>query len=165
MRLYRRPHIDLTVLVCLVAPICGCGGSDQMECAQVTGSVTLDGEPLPTATILFRPDFGRAGRGKIENGIIVESSTYGINDGIVLGKHRIAVQAIPEVVPVTGSRIEEPVGSGRTIQPPPSYAPSRSKARTNTVVIPKKYQDPEQSGLTAEITADGNELNLQLMKQ
>lgn len=164
MRHFRRACADLIVLASLLLPICGCGGNDdQMQCAQVTGKVTLDGEPVPAATILFRPDSGRAGRGKVENGIIVESSTYGINDGIVLGKHKIAIQAIPDVAPVTGSRIEEPTDSQRSVQPPPSYAPSRSKEKT-TIVIPKKYQDPEQSGLTADITEDGNELTLQLTK-
>ena len=165
MRRSARPYIELMMLASLLVPASGCGDGDQLPRAQVTGKVTVDGEPLPAATILFRPDSGRAGRGKVENGVIVEASTYGINDGIVLGRHKLAIQAIPDVAPVIGSRIEEPTDSGRSVQTPPSYAPTRSQQKGKTVAIPKKYQDPEQSGLTAEITDDGNELSLELTKE
>jgi hypothetical protein len=38
----------------------GCGGSGDMpEIGQVSGTVTLDGKPLPGALIKFKPDVGR----------------------------------------------------------------------------------------------------------
>ncbi|HEX6960596.1 MAG TPA: hypothetical protein VF175_01920 [Lacipirellula sp.] len=155
----------LSLFAVLLASSVGCGGSgDQLPRAQVTGTVTLNGEPVPAATILFRPASGRAGRGKVENGVIVEASTYGINDGIVLGTHKIAVQPIPEVVPITGSRMDEPSTPGKSTQTLPSYAADLRPARAKPAGIPAKYQDPDRSGLSAEITEDNSELTLELTK-
>lgn len=161
----RRVYNKLTILAVIVASSIGCGGSgDQLPRAQVTGTVTLNGEPVPAATILFRPASGRAGRGKVENGVIVEASTYGINDGIVLGTHKIAVQPIPDVAPITASRMDEPTTPGKRAQPLPSYAAELRPARANPADIPAKYQDPDRSGLSAEITEDDHELTLELTK-
>jgi hypothetical protein len=148
----------------LAALALGCGsGGDQLPRAQVTGKVTLNGEPVSAATILFRPAAGRAGRGKVENGVIVETSTYGINDGIVLGTHKIALQPVPDVAPVTTSRLEDSGTSGGS-QPLPSYAADLRKPKAKPADIPAKYQDPDLSGLTAEVSEDGSELTLELTR-
>ncbi|OAI53284.1 hypothetical protein AYO47_05120 [Planctomyces sp. SCGC AG-212-M04] len=43
----------------------GCGSnSDQPELGQVTGTITLDGEPLNGIAVVFYPDSGRPARGK-----------------------------------------------------------------------------------------------------
>jgi hypothetical protein len=158
--------LELATSAVLLASTIGCGGgSDHLPRGQVTGKVTLNGEPVSAATILFRPETGRAGRGKVENGVIVDASTYGGNDGIVLGSHKIAVQPIPEVAPVTTSRMDESPISGKSVQPLPSYAKDMSQPKAKPVDIPAKYQDPDRSGLTAEITDDGNELSLELTKE
>ncbi len=44
------------VLLLMVPPICGCGGNENL--AYVTGTVSLDGEPLPEAFIVFSPTSG-----------------------------------------------------------------------------------------------------------
>jgi hypothetical protein len=146
-------------IVVLFLTLLGCGGSDQLARAPVTGNVTLDGDPVSEATILFRPEVGRAGTGKIENGEIVAASTYGINDGIVLGTHKVAIQPIPSDPPPAPSRIQ-----GDNITPIPSPVENQRPPRA-TVDIPAKYRDIDRSGLTIEIKEDGNELSLELTSQ
>src|SRR5688572_12505918 len=136
MRYCHLPAVELTSLALFLASTIGCGRGDQLPLAKVTGKVTLNGAPLPAATILFRPDAGRAGRGRVENGVIVEASTYGINDGIVLGRHKIAVQPIPDVAPVTMSRMEEPSDAGKSMQPLPSYAKDMRQPKMKPAEIP-----------------------------
>ena len=51
--------------VALVVSLSGCGGgaSDVPDLGQVTGQVTLDGEPLPNAKVRFQPPDGRSSEG------------------------------------------------------------------------------------------------------
>jgi hypothetical protein len=48
---------DFRMVVLAAVLACGCGQSSPL--VPVTGSVTLDGEPLPRAQVLFRPRNGR----------------------------------------------------------------------------------------------------------
>jgi hypothetical protein len=150
------------VVAFALSAVIGCGGSDHLPLAPVTGTVMLDGQPLPEGRILFRPDAGRAGRGKVENGVIVQAATYGINDGLVLGRHKIAIQPIPEVERVAASTATGSSADGETKVPRPSYIQGLREQQAKAAEIPVKYQDVDGSGLTAEITEDGNELTLEL---
>lgn len=49
--------------VAVLVGLCGCGGSGVKvpSLGQVEGTVTLDGEPLPDATVLFQPAVGKDG--------------------------------------------------------------------------------------------------------
>src|SRR5687768_9403934 len=38
----------------------GCGGPEHPDVGRVSGVVTLDGQPLPEATVMFQPENGRA---------------------------------------------------------------------------------------------------------
>lgn len=131
----------------------GCSDSSKLDRVPVTGSVTLNGSPLEAATILFRPGTGRSGRGKIENGRIVSTGTYDIDDGIVPGKHKIAIQPIPDI-PINQANLM--AGESNDAMPQPPKRPSRS------VRIPAKYASFERSGITAEITNGENELTIEL---
>jgi hypothetical protein len=128
----------------------GCGGSEQLPLAPVTGKVTVDGQPLQEGRLLFRPATGRAGRGRVENGVIVEASTYGVNDGLVVGRHKVAIQPIPDVEKVAPTSAS------------PSYVQNLREARAKAATIPTKYQDVDGSGLEVEIQDDDNELTLEL---
>lgn len=59
--------------------LCGCGGgpNDMPEVALVTGTITLDGEPLPDATVYFHPSLG----GKGSEGITDASGKYELTYG------------------------------------------------------------------------------------
>ncbi|TWT57793.1 hypothetical protein KOR42_11600 [Thalassoglobus neptunius] len=48
--------MPMRILLCLmlIAPLAGCGGSDN-DLQRVTGKITLDGQPLPDAFVVFAP--------------------------------------------------------------------------------------------------------------
>lgn len=158
---FRLKAYSLAVLP-LVMVVVGCGDSDRLSRAQVTGTVTLDGKPINVATIIFRPSSGRAGRGLVKDGEIVSAATYDLDDGIVLGSHKIAIQPILADVKPAASRIDEDQGveTGKSPQATSQEAPP---GKVTTILhIPSKYRYPDRSGLTADIVSGDNRLNFDL---
>jgi len=79
------------IVVSTLIAFVGCGPSNV---AEVEGVVTLDGKPLPDATVTFYPDE----KGAVSsNGKTNESGKYTLNydsktEGAVVGKHRVFVR-------------------------------------------------------------------------
>jgi hypothetical protein len=111
-----------------------------METAPVTGKVTYKGKPLPNGTVMFVPAEGPAAYGEIAADGTYHLSTYGANDGAVLGKHKISITAVADQTNLLPEQ--------RNPLPPP--------------LIPDKYMNHDQSGLTAEVVRGKNEVNLDL---
>ena len=51
------------VVTSLLLLVVGCGKGDRPDLAPVSGTVTLDGQPLAGAAVVFRPQQGRTSRG------------------------------------------------------------------------------------------------------
>jgi hypothetical protein len=105
------------LLVVVVAAAAGCGSSGP-EIAYVTGRVTMDGKPLPNATVVFIPENGRpAGARTDENGEYVLNFTEG-RQGAIPGKNAIRITTLREA---------EQDENGKTVLPaspetiPPEY--------------------------------------------
>jgi hypothetical protein len=65
----------------------------------VRGQVKIDGEPLKFGTVIFTPEKGRAATGKLdENGNFV-LSTFEAGDGVLTGRHRVAINAGEVIAP------------------------------------------------------------------
>jgi hypothetical protein len=129
--------VILTLLAVVVAG-CGPGGPPR---APVSGTVTLDGKPLPRGTVQFAPDAGRGTNGATGVGSIDAQGRYEIQTtgapGAIVGFHQVGVVAC------------EQVDLNQT-----SYAPS---------LIPERYNNPLASGLTAEVKkGQRNVVNLEL---
>lgn len=77
-----------SLVVCLTV---GCGGPSGPELTSVSGTVRLDGAPLPGADILFIPENGSPSSGATdENGQYY--LRYSVSrDGAMLGKHRVRI--------------------------------------------------------------------------
>jgi len=118
----------------LLSVMVGCGDSPEPTYT-VTGTVTLDGTPLPSGEILFQSDEDlKAGRppavGKVENGKYEVKAT--------VGKHKVEISSRKE----TGPKDETGV------------APA-------TETIPAKYN--EKTELTADVKAnDSNKFDFPL---
>ena len=135
-------YATIVLLCCLVT--CGCGGADQLNTADVSGAVTLDGQPLAKGMVIFTPAAGRGATGTIQSDGTYTLGTYGSSDGAVLGKHMVAVVA----------REELPGGEGPM------------QVRAGPSLIPELYGDAATSGLSFEVTAGGdNVYNIQLSSQ
>lgn len=123
----------------LLLGIIGCG-SDGPELTQVTGTVTLDGKPLPGATLTFVPEATGA------------SPSYGVTDangnyslmysrdkyGAMIGKHNVEI--------ATHKLTADDMAEG---QPVPEFVP-----------IPKKYKQP--GALTADVKPGDNDIDFAL---
>lgn len=125
--------------------VLGCGGSDGPEMQQVRGQVTLDGKPIETGEIIFRPLDAdvRSDAGTIENGTFSFPTTAGRKlveisaMGIVEGKQASA-----------GGNPGDPIGPD-------------NPAHVFEELVPARYNS--ESKLNAEVTPDGdNEFNFKL---
>ena len=126
------PFLVLLSSVCLIA--LGCGGAHRLPLAEVEGVVTLDGQPLEGARLMFTPESGRSAKGVAGADGTFTLTTYRDGDGAVVGKHAIVV-----FPPGAG-------GSGRPIDVDQPRPASR---------LPVSYGDAATSGLTFEVKAEG----------
>ena len=110
----------------------GCDGRPSR--VPVSGQVTIDGKPLEFGTIAFYPSAG----GRPGGATLAEDGSYSItmyetNDGLPPGEYSVTVAAANWI--------------------------SDDACKWHS---PKRYQDPKQSGLTAEIKSEDAALNFDL---
>lgn len=97
----------------------------------VTGKVIYNGKPLEFGTVTFQPSHGQPARGDIQPDGTFTLSTYRLNDGAVLGKHKVRVACYESQRP-------------GTVKAP-------GETSLGKLLIPSKYTSFEQSGFSAEI--------------
>ncbi|MBX6313500.1 MAG: hypothetical protein IRY99_11375 [Isosphaeraceae bacterium] len=134
------------VLLALVAVMAleGCGGGDELPRQEVSGTVTLNGQPLEDGSIQFQP----AGTGQgaaVSGGSMITNGRYRIrrDQGLVPGTYKVMIFSHGE----TSGDASEP---GAQTGPPPELIPAQYNAATT---------------LTAEVTTDKpNVFNFDLKK-
>lgn len=127
-------------LLLATVALSGCGGDSGPELAEVTGKVTLDGQPLSKVSLLFTPE--QTG-GSPSYGATDAEGTYKLlfstdRSGAMPGKHRV------EIVPVE----PETDDSGKLAE------------GAVVVTIPAKYSQP--GSLTADVQAGSNSIDFAL---
>lgn len=126
----------------LLGMLPGCGPtSDHPATAPVRGKVTYRGRPVPKGMITFVSDNGEAASAMIEPEGSYVLGTFGPADGAVHGRHKVGIIA----------------DDGD-----PSLLPGAPGYRTPKVLVPKKYNNPETSGLSADVTKDGRAIDFDL---
>jgi len=154
-----RRQMMAATLACLAAalagPLTGCGKRGP-ALAAVSGTVTLDGRPLERGTITFEAAGCRPATAWILDGRIVEATTHRANDGVPVGRQRIAVFSRAEPVAAKPDPTMEPTLPGAAAFPPHMAGPS---------LLPARYNDPSTSGLSATIRPGQNTLSLELHGQ
>ena len=128
----------------------GCGSA---KTAPVAGTVTLDGAPVAKGTIIFESPGNRPATGQIEDGQIVNVTTFEPGDGVPMGEHKVAVSIVEEAASAVTSHPSES-GGGMD----PNYMGGKS-------LIPEKYSDPSTSGLTATITRGENTVSFEVFSK
>src|SRR5262245_12374499 len=89
LRIGRCPADDARLLAGAPTAALGCG---QGKTVKVEGVVTLDGKPLPAATVTFVPDGnGRAASGRTDQDGIFRLTTFRTDDGAVPGEYKVTV--------------------------------------------------------------------------
>jgi len=110
----------------------GCSDG-RLERVPVSGTVLIDGKPVPHGSIRFVPMNGRPAEGRLDENGRFTLSCFKDNDGTVLGPHKIAVYGYEQVNP--------------------------SEKRWHA---PKSYTNPETSGLQQEIVGPTEDLEINL---
>lgn len=135
-------RLRLAFSLCLFSLIAiGCGGADgpALDLAPAEGTVNLDGSPLPNAVVTFYPDSGRPATGRTDESGQFTLMTKEPGDGAMIGSHKVTV--------ILNSSSEA------TMNSEDPYAISDPSAKKDG--LPAKYEEVSTSGLTAEVTADG----------
>ncbi len=90
-------------LALLCGPLVGCAGSDGLPREAVSGTVTLDGQPLPDGAIQMIPVDKKDG---IAAGAIIKDGKYEIEreKGLVPGQYRVVINSgqAPAAAPADG---------------------------------------------------------------
>lgn len=123
------------VLLLLLLPLAGCGG----ELTNLHGTVTLDGQPLASGTVVFTGSDKAAATGDIASDGSYTART-GSLEGIRPGKYRVTVSAF---------RTRQVAGG----TPMPEF------------LTPVRYNRAETSGLEVEVPPGGREYNIALTSE
>ena len=144
----KRSILGLVGLPLLVAMIgCGPGMPDTVP---VTGTVTLDGQPIEGASVSFLSEAGTTSTGKTDaSGKFTLKTFVGSQsvDGCPPGSHQVGItKTISEGGP---SSTQDAIERTKTM--------ANSAMNTSDVkveyVVPAKYSTPTMSGLTADVVA------------
>lgn len=131
----------LSLVLSLLAILAsGCGTGDHVTLAPVKGTVTLDGQPVPDARVIFHPTEG----GRPSNAMTEPDGSFELvymedKLGALKGKHKVIISTLVEADPDSTDTLTQ---SGQREMIPASY---------NT-----------QTTLEAEVDAGVNELNFDL---
>lgn len=133
----------LGLLVPVLLLGCGGGASDTPPLGKVSGLVTLDGQPLAGAIVVFQPPDGRSSEGLSD-----ESGNYTLrydntNYGAKVGPHVVSITTRTD-------------GYAK----PPQNGQEGEWVKGQPETVPAKYLKP--GALTAEVKAGSNTINFDL---
>jgi hypothetical protein len=138
----KRANQKTAVLVGLLVMTLGCGDSGP-TLASVDGLVTVDGKPLPLASLTFVPESGSPSYGQTDKEgkytLMFTDTKY----GAMLGKHEVKI----EVTKLSKGEIEEMKAQGMEVS-------------SSDLALPKQYKKP--GALTAEIKSGKNKVDFPL---
>lgn len=148
----------LASLACLL--ILGCQGDDGFEKRfPVSGTITYQEKPVAQGTVNFSPQTpgqGRACYGEIQDGTY-SLMTHTPGDGAVPGKYNVTISAT-EIDMIDAMSKVKFKGSV------PSVKDVMRVRKKEKLLIPKKYFAAKTSGLTAEVKAESNTINFDLVE-
>jgi hypothetical protein len=137
------------VPVLLLLPLAGCGKGTGF----VTGKVTYRDKPVPSGAVTFHGANGRTDSGSLD-----AEGNYTIPQAPV---GPVKVTVVTGLPPGPAPVIRRP-GGEKPPQHPGEKAGGTGPAPRKHVVLPKKYEDPQQSGLTFTVTSGAQTINIPL---
>ncbi|MHC2069172.1 carboxypeptidase-like regulatory domain-containing protein [Bremerella sp. T1] len=91
MRFAYRDGMLLFTLCTLAVGLAGCGSAGDPEVVRVSGTVTMDGQPLPNATVLFVSGTGRPSGAMTDEQGHYELNYTGDQKGARIGPNRVQI--------------------------------------------------------------------------
>jgi hypothetical protein len=157
MKTMSKNFISLFVLNVLLITVTGCStGKPDFAVEIVEGLVTLDGSPVEGVTVGFSPVDSKAGKPAVgrtnTQGKFVLTATQGgeFGKGTMIGKYLVSLS---KETPSREPTAQELANADKTGMMPDIPIIS---------IIPKKYNDPQTSGLTAEVIKGKNNFSFDL---
>ncbi len=165
----------LTLVCAALALFAGCGSSNPPT-AQVTGTVTLDGDPVEGATVLFLPDDTtlKAATASTQADGTYALTTFEAGDGAMPGSYKVKVhkydlpeggmnpygesQTADEIQPMTQ---EEELAAMEAAYSAADAKPDQKEEKAKNE-LPAKYADVATSGLSYQVPAEGGSYNIDL---
>jgi hypothetical protein len=160
----RRFHLQkLVAAIAILGFLSGCTRpNDRPETAPVKGRVMYRGEPVSGATVAFIGENSpRFGSGQTHEDGRFEISTFGQNDGTVVGSHVVTVTKPPEdASDVSVDESLSPEERSRAVDEAFERAMQRGPTRS---LLPEKYADPKTTDLRFEVVPGDNSFNIELV--
>jgi len=125
----------VAVATALAAPGCGGGGGDNLPRQEVTGTVTLNGQPLAQGTLQFMPmsqEQGTLAGAEVKDG----KFTIGRDKGPVPGGYKVMIFSSGGAAPVSTDAMP-----GQAPPPPKELIPPQYNA-TTTLNVEVKAEGP-----------------------
>jgi len=147
-------------MVSLVASLTGCGKSDRPVLAPASGRVTLGGAPVAGATVSFQPAAGgRPCSGLTDANGVYRITSYEENDGAPVGDHKVVIIKIagPGASAPAGAAPAEDASLSLSTMEGPGEDGQLPKEPETQYLVPQKYGNPDSSGLTATVPAEGSD--------
>lgn len=164
----RLPALTWWIIAAVVSSAgCGKKAGPVVKTELVEGVVTLDGQPVPDATVTFVPAAGSSGasatgktdaEGKYQLTAIGAGSGAQPGAGTLPGEYDVGVRKV--IVPNIPSDQEKQasLGTGAVIV----GSGERPKNPELTYVVPHKYSEPQKSGLKVTVKEGKNDIPIQL---
>jgi hypothetical protein len=125
----------------------GCGGQGPVK---VTGTLTLNGQPVEGAMVQFFPakDGGRPATGTTQADGSFRLTTVENYDGAMPGEYKVVITYNPPVESAPGENTEHAMRAAMAAQ-------AQQKKSRPKYVIPRIYTDPTQTPLTQTVPTNG----------
>jgi len=144
----------LAAVLALCSLTLGCSGSaGRPPLARVSGTVTHNGKPVTSGSVVFTPvgDSQGAGAriatGQIESDGSYTLTTYDTGDGAVLGQHIVTVESH---------------GTGEDIKKLNVKPDGKIAYKLPKTTIPDKYNKPDRTPLKHTVEAGSNKIDIDL---
>lgn len=145
-----------------LSSVSGCSGEagDRLPVYPVSGTVTQNGEPVADAQVAFVPvGEGKAATGNTASDGTYELTTYTAGDGAAAGEYKVKITKMSRPPEGEASAADSGDESGELTEDE-SYVPPGAGGGepdwTPKNLLPEKYADAAESGLTATVEPDGD---------
>lgn len=135
---------SLTLTACIgLLCLCGCFGSNS-NVGLVSGTITVDGEPIDRAVVSFFPTQGRGSIGMTDENGFYELAYVLKQNGAVIGNHKVTIETKVD----RASQYDVENGS--------------EKGGSRKELLPEKYHNHKKTELTATVQSGSNTIDFAL---